>query len=165
MFTKGVAVTGLCVVLVDKSTGAAVTSGTATVYITKDGGAQATIAGSASHEGNGQWSFDLTSGEMNADMVGLVVTHTSIAPLGITIKTLDLNAIADAILARDIGSGAGSGSLNERTVRSALRFLRNKWSLSGTTLTVTKEDDAATAWTSVVSTSAGANPVTGNDPA
>jgi hypothetical protein len=153
------------VVLVDKSTGAAITSGTVTVYITKDGGAQATIAGSAVHEGNGQWSFNLTAGEMNADVVGLAITHTSIAPLGITIKTLDLNTIADAILSRDLGSGSGVGTLNERTVRSALRFLRNRWSLSGTTLTVTKEDDASAAWTSTVTTVPGADPVTGSDPA
>ena len=72
---------------------------------------------------------------------------------------------ADALLARDIGSGSGAGTLNERTVRAALRFIRNKWSISGTTLTVTKEDDTTTAWSATVSTSAGADPVVGNDPA
>lgn len=72
---------------------------------------------------------------------------------------------ADAILARDIGSGSNAGSLNERTVRSALRFLRNKWSISGTTLTVTKEDDAASAWTATVTAAPGADPISGNDPA
>lgn len=71
---------------------------------------------------------------------------------------------ADELLARDIGSGAGAGSLNERTVRAALRFLRNKWTLSGTTLTVTKEDDLSTAWTAVVTTAAGADPISGSDP-
>ena len=71
---------------------------------------------------------------------------------------------ADALLARDIGSGSGAGTLNERTVRAALRFIRNKWSISGSTLTVTKENDSDTAWTATVSTSAGADPVVGNDP-
>lgn len=71
---------------------------------------------------------------------------------------------ADAILARDIGSGSGAGTLDERTVRSALRFIRNKWSTSGATLTVTKEDDSTTAWTATVTTSAGADPIVGNDP-
>jgi hypothetical protein len=73
--------------------------------------------------------------------------------------------IADAILARDIGSGSGAGSLDERTVRSALRFLRNKWSISGTTITVTKEDDATSAWTSALTATPGANPITASDPA
>lgn len=72
---------------------------------------------------------------------------------------------ADALLNRDMSAGTDSGSPTVRTVRQALRFLRNKWSISGTTLTVTKEDDATPSWTSTVSTSAGADPVTGSDPA
>ena len=80
----------------------------------------------------------------------------------LTIPTATENA--DALLARDIGSGSGAGTLNERTVRAALRFIRNKWSISGSTLTVTKENDSDTAWTAAVSTSAGADPVVGNDP-
>lgn len=71
---------------------------------------------------------------------------------------------ADALLARDIGSGTGAGTLNERTVRSALRFLRNKWSISGTTLTVTKENDTDTSHTATVTPTTGADPVTGVDP-
>lgn len=73
--------------------------------------------------------------------------------------------IADGLLARDIGSGSNAGALNERTVRSALRALRNKSAIVGSTLTVCAEDDAATAWTAVVSSSASADPVTGIDPA
>ena len=72
---------------------------------------------------------------------------------------------ADALLNRDMSIGTDSGSPTVRTVRQALRFLRNKWSISGITLTVTKEDDATASWTSTVSTTAGADPVTGNDPA
>lgn len=72
---------------------------------------------------------------------------------------------ADALLDRDMSAGTDSGSPTVRTVRQALRFLRNKWSISGTTLTVTKEDDATASWTSTVSTTVGADPVTGNDPA
>ena len=72
---------------------------------------------------------------------------------------------ADALLNRDMATGTDSGSPTVRTVRQALRFLRNKWSISGTTLTVTKEDDATASWTSTVATTPGADPVTGNDPA
>jgi hypothetical protein len=73
--------------------------------------------------------------------------------------------IADAVLNRDMATGTDSGSATVRTVRQALRFLRNKWSISGTTLTVTKEDDATASWTSTVTATAGADPITANDPA
>ena len=69
---------------------------------------------------------------------------------------------ADALLNRDMSA------VSDTTARSplnALRFLRNKWSVSGTTLTVTKEDDSTSAWTATVTTDATADPVTGNDPA
>lgn len=72
---------------------------------------------------------------------------------------------ADAILDRDMSTGVDSGSTTVRTMRQALRFLRNKWSISGTTLTVCKEDDATASWTSTVTSSAGADPITANDPA
>jgi hypothetical protein len=81
------------------------------------------------------------------------------------LKTDAITEIADGLLNRDMSTGTDSGSPTVRTVRQALRFLRNKWSLSGTTLTVTKEDDSTASWTSTITTDAAANPVTGNDPA
>lgn len=71
---------------------------------------------------------------------------------------------ADELLARDLGSGTGAGTSEERTVRSALRFLRNKWAIVAGVLTVRKEDDTTAAWTAAVSSTPGADPVTGNDP-
>ncbi len=72
---------------------------------------------------------------------------------------------ADALLNRDMSVGADSGSPTVRTVRQALRFLRNKFSIAGSTLTVTKEDDTTASWTAAVTTDAGALPITGSDPA
>lgn len=69
--------------------------------------------------------------------------------------------IADAILKRDWTAVSGEAA---RSVLNALRFLRNKWSISGTTLTVTKEDDSTPAWTGTVTTDAAADPITANDP-
>ena len=68
--------------------------------------------------------------------------------------------IADEILNRDI---AGGGSGNTRNVRNALRLLRNKWSISAGTLTVTQEDDIAAAWTAAIATTAG-DPISSVDP-
>ena len=72
---------------------------------------------------------------------------------------------ADALLNRDMSVGTDSGSPTVRTVRQALRFLRNKFSITGSTLTVTKEDDTTASWTAAVTTDASALPITGSDPA
>lgn len=81
---------------------------------------------------------------------------------GVVISATTANQIADAILNRDFSSVSDT---NARTALNALRFLRNKYSVSGTTLTVTKEDDSTSAWTSTLTTNASADPVTGSDPA
>lgn len=96
------------------------------------------------------------------------ITAASIATGAIDADALATDAvaeIADGILDRDMATGADSGSSTVRTMRQALRFLRNKWSISGTTLTVTKEDDATTSWTATVTTDAAADPITASDPA
>src|ERR1041384_3414103 len=72
------------------------------------------------------------------------------------------NANADALLKRDWTSVSGEAA---RSVLNALRFLRNKWSVSSGTLTITKEDDTTAAWTGAVTTDGTAQPITGNDPA
>lgn len=68
---------------------------------------------------------------------------------------------ADALLNRDMSAVSDT---NSRSPLNALRFLRNKWSISGTTLTVTKENDVSLAWVATVSTDAAAEPVVGSDP-
>lgn len=83
----------------------------------------------------------------NAEMVAAIPTATQ---------------NADALLNRDMSAVSDT---NARTPLNALRFLRNKYSISGTTLTVTKEDDTTSAWTSALTTNASAEPVTGSDPA
>tara|TARA_B100000519_G_C14254494_1_gene444301 strand:- start:1427 stop:2530 length:1104 start_codon:yes stop_codon:yes gene_type:complete len=89
-FVRNNAVTGFTFGLVNKSTGAALTGVASAIgkYITKDGGTQASIAGSVAEEGNGQYSIDLSKTEMNASVVGLLFTHTDAIPVQFTIKTL-----------------------------------------------------------------------------
>ena len=58
--------------------------------------------------------------------------------------------IADDILNRDMSVGTDSGSTTVRTVRQALRALRNRFVVSGGTVTVYKEDDSTTSHTAVV---------------
>jgi hypothetical protein len=68
---------------------------------------------------------------------------------------------ADALLKRDWTEITGEAA---RSVLNALRLLRNKWRVSGTILTVTKENDSTSAWTATVTTSESADTITGSDP-
>lgn len=77
----------------------------------------------------------------------------------------DMVAFADALLNRDMATGTDSGSSSVRTVRQALRVLRNKVDVTSGTMTVTKEDDTAASWTAAVTSTPGADPVTAIDPA
>ena len=79
-----------------------------------------------------------------------------------TLSAGDLTDIADAVLKRDFSAVSGEAA---RSLLNAARFLRNKWGVAGATLTVTKEDDATTAWTSTLVTTPGAEPITSSDPA
>ena len=90
-------------------------------------------------------------------------TAERIAARAVDVPTAVENA--DALLNRDMATGTDSGSPTVRTVRQALRALRNKWTISGTTYTVYREDDSTASWSSTVSTTAGADAVSGNDPA
>lgn len=81
-----------------------------------------------------------------------------------TLTSGERDSVADALLNRDMATGTDTGSTTVRTVRQALRFLRNKWGISAGTLTVKKEDDATTSWTGAVTTTAG-DPVSQIDPA
>jgi hypothetical protein len=69
--------------------------------------------------------------------------------------------IALAILKKDWTGINGEAA---RSLLNAVRFLRNKWSVAGGTLTVTKEDDSTPAWTATVTGDASADPITGSTP-
>lgn len=60
--------------------------------------------------------------------------------------------VADGVLNRKLDStGDGTDTTDERTVRSALRAMRNKVSVATGTMTVYKEDDSTVAWSGTVS--------------
>ena len=119
---------------------------------------------------SGIYYLDLTSTEMTADAVTVLVKSTSTGAVPVVLSIYpqelgDFSRLADDVLARDLGSGSNEGTLNERTVRSALRLLRNKTDVAAGTLTARKEDDSTSAWTAAVTTTGGANPITAIDPA
>lgn len=106
MFKKNTAVTGFTVGLISATDGSDITTGTPVGYYTLDGGTQTAIGDvTPVHEGNGQWSFDLTAAEMNGDIVGLTFTHASAITAHFTINTdtkivselQDFNAATDDV--------------------------------------------------------------------
>jgi len=112
----------------------------------------------------------LVSGRMDSSvgaMAAGVITAAAHAASSIdaaALATDAVNEIADGLLNRDMSTGTDSGSATVRTVRQALRALRNKASISAGTLTVTKEDDTTASWTGTVTTAAG-DPISSIDPA
>ena len=89
------------------------------------------------------------------------VSHATAGTFGAKLQD---NVLADELLSRDVGSGSGAGTVNERTVRSALRGLRNKTTVINNEMTVYKEDDTTTAWSATVSSSDSSKTITGVDP-
>lgn len=101
---------------------------------------------------------------VNAKTTNLPASPSAVGS-AMTLTAGERTSVADALLDRDMSVGADSGSTTVRTVRQALRFLRNKWAISTGTLTVFKEDDATSSWTAAVTTDGSALPIVSNDPA
>jgi hypothetical protein len=108
-----------------------------------------------------------TAGEVITAAVATVIAELAKVPKSdsnVTLNATALAAIGLALLDQSLAT-SDSDALNARTVRSALRALRNKSAIATGTLTVMKEDDAATAWTAAVTTDADAVPIVTVDPA
>jgi hypothetical protein len=138
------------------------------VQLSKAGGLMATAGATIAEVtgGNGWYKASLTTTDTNTlGDLAFHVTATSGDPTDFVDQVSNYIDRADALLDRDMSLGTDSGGTTVRTVRQALRFLRNKWAISGSTLTIYKEDDTASSWTSALTTTPGANPVTTSDPA
>lgn len=115
---------------------------------------------------DGYYVFDITAAESNGD--NLVICPASVTGniqvIGVpgAVWTREDSAVALAILKQDWTGITGEAA---RSLLNAARFLRNKWSISGSTLTVTKEDDSTEAWTATVAGDASADPIVSSDPA
>ncbi len=102
------------------------------------------------------------------DKTGYAIGTGGIAAAAFAAGAVDASAIsadaaaeiADKLLGRSLAGGADGG----RTVQDALRILRNKRSIAGSTLTVTAEDDTTPAWTAAIGT-ATSDPINSVDPA
>lgn len=133
-----------------------------------------TLDVSATGEAGVDWNNVGTPGatvNLSATTTNVVNTASSVTALATgavgtgDIASAALNEIADATLDRVMSAGTDSGADNttSRTVRQALRALRNKVAIAAGTATIYKEDDVAASWTSAITTTAG-NPISTSDP-
>ena len=93
------------------------------------------------------------------------ITAAAIATDAVDADALATDAITEIVLAILKTDWTGITGEASRSVLNALRGIRNKTSVAAGTLTVTKEDDATSAWTAAVTTDAAADPIVTVDPA
>jgi len=135
------------------------------IKISKNGAAEGNHAGTVTELAGGLYYYEAASGEVDtAGFLTARFTKTGVRTFvaAVQVATAGGSAptateIADAILTRDWTAVSGAAA---RSVLNALRFLRNKWSVAGGTLTVTAEDDTTTAWTATLTANTGAAPET-----
>ena len=95
-----------------------------------------------------------------------LATKYYVIATSLTATTFQLSATSGGSAITTVSTGAFTVlPIDDRTVRSALRYVRNKVGISGSTMTVSIEDDATSAWTAALTTSPGVDPVTTLDPA
>lgn len=125
-----------------------------TIYISAT---VATIVGTMSH------TFQVEAAPATAAAVAALPTVTTIWA-GITAAAA--RTIADHVLRRSWASAAASSdgdTLSFRSLLGAVAKLVNKVAVSGSTLTVYKEDDSTSLGTQTLTTDASASPITGAD--
>lgn len=95
-----------------------------------------------------------------------LATKYYVIATSLTATTFQLSATSGGSAITTVSTGAFTViPIDDRTVRSVLRYLRNKVAISGSTMTVSIEDDATASWTAALTTSPGVDPVTTLDPA
>jgi hypothetical protein len=132
-FIKGQAVEGFPFEMITPA-GAAITSGVVSGYITKDGGTQESLSNPITHEGNGQWSMNLSAAELNADLIGLLFTHPLGVPQHFTIKTIveavaatSVPATTESVTTEDDLTWYYYGTLSRATAYFSKRLNTRVW--------------------------------------
>jgi hypothetical protein len=92
--------------MVSSTDGSNVTTGTPTVYVTGDGGAQATGSGAKTHEGNGCWSYAVSAADSNYDHVSFTMVLT-----GAISQTVNVYPVTLSSYKADVSGLATSSAL------------------------------------------------------
>lgn len=108
-------------------------------------------------------NFPVNFTSMLIDSSGKTTIGTNEDKTGYTLTTAAYVSAAEVALTHDWTQISGSAA--PRSTWNALRFLRNRWEVNGSALTVYKENDTSAAWTSDLSSTSSADRVIGSDPA
>ena len=158
--TLDASATGQVIVATNNDKTAYSLSGTQTFNVT--GNITGNLSGSVGSIGTG----GITTGSFAAGAINAAAIATD-AIGSDELASSAIAEIADGILARKLDSSGNETSITateQRSVRAALRYLRNKVAANTATMTVYQEDDTTTAWTSAITADASAAPITISDP-
>jgi hypothetical protein len=97
MYRKNTASQYIYFVLVNASSGAALTGATVTAYRALDGGSQASATGTTTELANGQYRFNLSQADTNADYGSYLFTATSAVPVEKTVVFTGADVTAAAL--------------------------------------------------------------------
>lgn len=143
-----------------------------TVTISKNGAAFTTRSNSpaptqytVTNIASGHWYVDVNTTDMSSNVIILKAQKTGMVPYTQIVYPeqifTSLTAVATALLDTSLATGSDT---NVRSVRNALRVLRNKVDASSGQIIITKEDDTTEAWRADVTTNAAAAPIITVDP-
>ena len=111
---KNVASQVICAQLISKTDGSDVTTGTTTVYVLGDGGAQGSGGGTVAHEGQGTWSYVPTQAETNYTHISFTFVNTNAVSTVVNVYTVGQDFTAaqlDANMTQISGDTAAADNL------------------------------------------------------
>jgi hypothetical protein len=143
----------ICAELVSKTDGSAVTTGTTTVYVTGDGGAQAEGSGTVTHEGQGLWCYAPTQADTNYSHVAFTFANSSAVPQ--TVQTYPggvfATALSPGVLSDVITVSASAVDIRRGDVVTFTFSLGPSWPLTGKkAYFIAKKDRTASNSTAIV---------------
>lgn len=123
MILRGVALPGVGFSIPKRLDGSLVTSGTVTVYLTKDGGTQSSTT-TVTHEGNGQYTINLSASDLDCGVLTLLPTHADGTGAPITIVTAPwVSGVAQSGGASTITLASGASATDNMYVGLAVHVV------------------------------------------
>ena len=92
-------------VLINSTTNIEITSGTVTVYISKDNAPEVVTTNTAAHQGSGRWTINFTADEMDARFISIRIAHNDALPLVFNFAT-DEPIVTTATSSSFLGTGS-----------------------------------------------------------
>lgn len=112
--------------LVSTSDGSDVTSGTTTVYVAIDGGAQGAGSGSVSHKGNGAWEYIPTQAETNGSHVAFTAVNSSAVSQTVNVYPIPLGPLDSLATGTVVSATSTTTLLDSGSVATANYYVGSR---------------------------------------